>query len=205
MKKNSGFTLIEILIALAIFALLASITSSTLYYAFNTRTRVNAQAERLSELQMAISIIQQETSQTIERSIQGNDQHNFPIFTGLTHYLEFTHDGMLNPLSQEKRSTLKRIALLCQEGKLIHRTWASLDPVDRKEYQDKILLDKLDNCYFNYLNQEMQLLEAWREQALTQNQNKAHLPKAIQINLNLHKWGVINLLFIIPGALYAGA
>ncbi|NYQ85965.1 GspJ family T2SS minor pseudopilin variant LspJ, partial [Escherichia coli] len=69
MIKNKGFTLIEILIALTVFAILATITSSTLYYAFNTRTRVNAQAERLNALQLAISIIQQDTSQTVERAI----------------------------------------------------------------------------------------------------------------------------------------
>ena len=53
MTRVKGFTLIEILIALTVFAILATITSSTLYYAFNTRTRVNEQSERLSTLQLA--------------------------------------------------------------------------------------------------------------------------------------------------------
>ena len=37
-KKLNGFTLIEILIALAVFAILATITTSVLYNAFTTRT-----------------------------------------------------------------------------------------------------------------------------------------------------------------------
>ena len=203
MKNFKGFTLIEILIALTVFAILAAITSSSLYYAFNTRTRVNAQAERLNALQLAVSIMQQDTTQAVARAVRGNDLHVFPIFVGQPQYLELTRDGNVNPKSLEKRSTLKRIALVCMEGKLLHRTWNSLDPVDRNDYEDKVLLDNITECHFNYLNQSLQPLQEWREHAVTQNQQKELLPKAIQININLKKWGELNLLFIIPEALYA--
>lgn len=129
----------------------------------------------------------------------------FPVFVGQKQYLELTRDGHINPASIEKRSTLKRIALVCQEDKLIHRTWATLDPIDRNIYEDKVLLDNLSDCHFNYLNQNLQVLDEWQEQALTQNQRKEPLPKAIQINITLKDWGEMNLLFIIPEALYAPA
>jgi general secretion pathway protein J len=203
MKKLHGFTLIEILIALTVFAILATITSSTLYYAFTARTRVNEQAERLNALQLAISIIQQDISQTVDRPIRGNEMRLFPGFIGQTQYLEFTRDGVINPESIEKRSTLKRIALVCQEGKLLRRTWTSLDPLDRNIAEDKELINNLSDCNFNYLNQNLQVLTEWREQALSQNQRKEPLPKAIQLNLKLNDWGKLNLLFIIPEALYA--
>ncbi|KTD50692.1 GspJ family T2SS minor pseudopilin variant LspJ [Legionella quateirensis] len=203
MKKYAGFTLIEILIALTVFAILATITSSTLYYAFNARTRVNEQAERLNSLQLAISIIQQDTTQTLERPIRGNEMRLFPGFVGQAQYLELTRDGVINPKSSEKRSSLKRVALVCQDGKLIRRTWSSLDPLDRNVYKDKELITNLNDCYFSYLNQNLQVLSEWREQALGQNQRKEPLPKAIQINLKLKDWGKLNLLFIIPEALYA--
>lgn len=203
MNKTKGFTLIEILIALMVFAILATITSSTLYYAFNARTRVNLQAERLNSLQLAISIIQQDTNQTVERAIRGNEMRIFPVFVGQAQYLELTRDGNVNPKSLEKRSTLKRIALVCQEEKLLRRTWASLDPSDRNIYEDKVLLDNLSACNFKYLNQTLQVLDEWREQAVTQNQRKEPFPKAIQMNLTLKDWGEMNLLFIIPEALYA--
>lgn len=201
-KSNKGFTLIEILIALTVFAILATITSSTLYYTFNTRTRVNLQAERLNALQLAISIIQQDTSQTVERAIRGNEMRLFPVFVGQPQYLELTRDGVVNPNSAEKRSTLKRIALVCQDEKLLRRTWSTLDPIDRNKYEDKVLLNNLSECHFNYLNQTLQLLAEWREQAITQNQRREPLPKAIQMNLTLKDWGELNMLFIIPGALY---
>ncbi len=203
MKKIKGFTLIEILIALTVFAIIATITSSTLYYAFNTRTRINEQSVRLSGLQLAISLLQQDISQTVERAIRGNELRLFPVFIGRSHYVEFTRDGVVNPGSVEKRSTLKRVAYVCQKKSLIRRTWNSLDAASRNTYQDKLLIDHLDGCHFGFLNQNLEVFPEWRTDALTQNQKKEVLPKAIQINLKPQDLGSFNLLLIIPGALYA--
>lgn len=203
MTRSQGFTLIEILIALTLFAILATITSSILYHAFTIRTQVNAQAEQLSALQMAISIVQQDTLQTVDRPVRGNDQLLHAAFVGQAQYMEFTRDGHLNPKSIEKRSTLKRVALLCKEGKLLRRTWESLDVVNRSKFEDKVLLADLVQCQFNYLNQTLQVLSEWRAEVVTQNQNKEPSPKAVQLNLKLKTWGAVSLLFIIPGALYA--
>lgn len=203
MNKNQGFTLIEILIALTVFAIIASITSSTLYYAFNTRTRVNEQSQRLSTLQLAVSLLQQDVSQTVERAIRGNDLRLFPIFVGRSQYMEFTRDGNVNPGGFEQRSTLKRVAYICQNGALKRRTWERLDSVNRNNYEDKLLIDNLDDCHFGFLNQNLEVFPEWRADAVNQDQNKESLPKAIQLNLKLHDSGELNLLFIIPGALYA--
>lgn len=203
MPPSKGFTLIEILIALTVFAILASITSSTLYYAFNTRTRVNEQSDRFSHLQLAVSLMQQDTSQIIERSIRGNELRLFPIFIGRSDYMEFTRDGDVNPGGTENRSTLKRIALVCEAGSLLRRTWDSLDPINRNIHADKLLIDKLTECHFGYLNQSLQVLTEWRADAVDQEQKKESLPKAIQVNLKLRDLGEMNLLFIVPGALYA--
>lgn len=205
LQSFKGFTLIEILIALAVFAILSTITTSVLYNAFTTRTRVNEQSLYLNKLELAISLIQQDTLQILERAIRGNEMRLFPPFIGQADYFEFTRDGDVNPNSSEKRSTLKRIAYTCKNGSLIRRTWNSLDSIDRKTYQDRILLDQLDECHFNYLNQTLQVLSEWREQAVNQNQRKETLPKAIQVNMTLRARGEINLLFTIPGALYASS
>jgi general secretion pathway protein J len=208
-KKNNkrfylqGFTLLEVLIALTVFAILATITSSSLYYAFTTRTRVNEQSDRLGALQLAISIIEQDSIQTVERGIRGNEMRLFPPFIGRLQYIELTRDGNVNPKSMEKRSTLIRVAYLCEGNKLLRRTWASLDPKDRNTFEDKILIDNLKECHFNYLNKNLQLLPEWREQARIPNQHPETLPQAIQVNASLTDWGEMNLLFVIPGALYA--
>ena len=203
MKHSRAFTLIEILIALMVFAILATVTASSLYHAFNTRSRVNAQAERLTSLQLAISLMQQDFIQVVERPVRGNDMSLFPAFIGQEQYVEFTRDGLINPGAIEQRSSLKRIALLCDGGQLLQRTWSSLDSPDRNHYEDRVLMEKISDCHFNYLTRTLQTLTQWREQAISQNQIREPLPKAVQVNFTVENWGELNMLFLIPGAVYA--
>lgn len=203
MKKIQGFTLLEILIALAVFALLASLTSSSLYYSFNIRARVMTQADRLNEIQLAIILIERDTQQLVLRPIHADEMHSFPAFSGNQFSFEFTRAGFTNPNSEEKRSILKRVAILCQRSKLLHRTWHSLDTPNRQAYQDKVLIAHLRSCKFAYLNNSLQSLNEWQANALQQNQQAEPLPKAIQMNLKLENSDTINYLFAIPEAIYA--
>lgn len=203
MKKEQGFTLIEILIALAVFAILATLTSSAMYYAFNTRARVTEQANRLNTLQLALTLIQRDTEQAVLRDVRGNEMHIFSAFVGEPHYFELTRGGIINPNGDEKRSSLKRIAFLCRDSNLIRRTWDILDTTDRKNVRDKVILDNLLNCKFAYLNRNLQVLPEWHANAIQQNQRAEPLPQAIQFNLTLKDWDKMSFLFIIPEALYA--
>lgn len=198
-----AYTLIEVLIALSVFAILASITTSVLYKAFDSRARVYLQAKKLNELQLIMSLLQRETTQITDRGIHANQMRSFPAFIGQPNYIEFTHRGAVNPGFQYQRSTLKRVAYLCQNGQLIRRVWERLDQPDRQQYQDAPLLTKLTQCGFSYLSRNHQILSEWRENAMAQNQTREPLPIAIQLNVTFKDWGNLNLLFPITEGLYA--
>jgi general secretion pathway protein J len=203
MKQHSGFTLIEIMVALAVFAILATITASVMYQAFDTRDRVNTKANILNEIQFALTVITHDTEQVIERAVHGNEARLFPPFIGQTSYLEFTRAGFVNPNSREHRSTLQRIAYLCIDHQFIRRTWNALDTIHRDEYLDHRLIKHLDECRFSYLSNSRQILQEWREYAIQPNQKKETLPIAIQITFTPHGMGNMSLLFPLPKALYA--
>lgn len=204
MRKIQGFTLLEILIALTVFAILATFTSSALYYAFNTRARLSMQAERLIHLQLAITLIERDIEQVAARAVRGNNMQLFPAFIGKANYVELTRDGLPNPHYQENRSTLKRIALLCKNNRLIRRTWNSLDTPNRQNFADKILLDQVNYCRFAYLNNRLELLPEWREYFTSPQQKIEPFPRAVQLSLTLANWGKASFLFILPEALYGG-
>ncbi|AHE67166.1 GspJ family T2SS minor pseudopilin variant LspJ [Legionella oakridgensis] len=201
--KTQGYTLIEIMVALAVFAILAVLTSVAMYHAFNTRARVNIHSDRLSELQLAMTIITRDAQQAVNRPVREAEMHLSSSFIGQPLYFEFTRGGIVNPNGTEKRSTMKRIAFICQEQQLIRRSW-NLDEPKRKQYQDKIILNNLDSCSFAYLSHNRQVLTDWHEHVVMQNQIKDPMPIAIQWTLKLHNWGEMSLLFIIPEGLYAG-
>lgn len=200
--SKQGFTLIEVLIALVVFAILATITSSAMYQAFNTRTRIAAQTNALSAIQLALTIITRDTQQIIERPVRTKAMRLLSPVIGHPHYFEFTRAGLPNPNGLEPRSTLQRVALLCTKHTLIRRSWDSLDDPTRKHYEDKILLDHLDQCKFAYLNHTRDILSEWRAGAVQVNQKKEPLPIALQLTLNIQGQGNMSLLFALPKALY---
>ena len=202
MKTTQGYTLIEIMVALAVFAILSAMTASTMQHAFSTKEHVAAQANQLGTLQLAITLMSKDTEQVIDRPIMGNEMRSFPPFVGESHYLEMTRGGLLNPNGLEHRSTLKRIAYLCQNKNLIRRSWDSLDTPERDQYHDIVILDQLNACHFSYIAANKQTLNEWHNYAVQQNQKKENLPSAIQLNVSLKKWGQMSLVFPLTEAIY---
>lgn len=202
MKKQAGFTLLEVLIALVVFSIIATITSSAMYHAFNTRARLKIQADRLSHLQTAVVILERDTRQILDRPVRGNDMVIYTGLIGQYDSVEFTRGGLVNPNGAERRSTLKRIALLCKNKQLIRRSWDILDTLDRKRYRDSVLIENLADCNFKFINRQLEVLSDWNAQSIHQEEQLEPLPKAIQLNLSLADWGKGTFLFLIPEAVY---
>lgn len=201
--NNRGFTLIEIIIALAIFAILATITSSLLIQSVHVQERVSLHSERTAEIELAIALLQQDITQLIPRAVRGNEMHLFPPIIGQAKYFEFTRGGVTNPMSIEQRSTLMRVAYVCEQHQLIRRIWQQLDTPDRSQYHDTALLKQLKSCSFEYMGLHNTLVSSWyQEPPRSRKPIPIFLPKAIQVNLTFTENEPLTLLFAIPGVLY---
>jgi general secretion pathway protein J len=200
--RAHGFTLIEVIVALAIFAIVATLSSSVLIQAFHTRTHLAAMTERTNTLQLAVTLIRRDLLQVVNRSIRGPEMHLFPPFIGESNYTEFTRGGFVNPNAATLSTTLKRVALLCNEKQLVRRSWLTLDGPSHKDFQDRVLLDHITHCSFSYLSRSREMLPSWRPYALQQNQKNQSIPMAIQLSLTRQGLGEMTLIFIIPEALY---
>src|SRR4051812_29065404 len=99
-----GFTLIEVLIALAVFAILSTITAFSMSNAFNIKARVTAQMDRIAAFDQSLALIRQDSSQITFRPVRDGSMRLKPAFIGQSTYMEFTRSGLVNPDSQEKRS-----------------------------------------------------------------------------------------------------
>lgn len=194
--SKQGFTLMEVLIALAIFTLVSSITASIMLYAFNTSDRVRAHGLRLTELELSMAIMERAFSQAIERAIRTPEGGLLPTFSGDASLVEFTQTGMANPGFSEKKSDMARVAFVCHKDSLLYRQWARLDFVTPKIFSQRVLLRKLKRCRLNYLGADNQRLSDWPII------NQPPLPRAVELNLSFKTWGDFNYLFILPSASY---
>ncbi len=192
----NGFTLIEIMIALFIFAIIAAITTAGLQGVITARDRSAANAKRLQQLQIALTIMQRDIAQAINRPITDSKGQQQAAFTGdaLKNYLEFTHGGFINPMAQEKRSTLQRVAYYFRDNKLYRRTWPVLDRPQNTKHHDKVILTRLNSFSFIFYDQKKQQQKFW---PLKNTSDNSPLPIAVRVTLDLNKWGRIIRTFKI--------
>lgn len=199
-----GFTLIEIMIALIVFAILAMITSSVLVQTLHIQERVNAHNDDTVKLELTLSLLQQDTTHFISRAVRGNEMHLFPSIIAQPTYIEFTRGGILNPLATEQRSELARVAYVCENHQLIRRVWQQLDTPDRQDFRDTMLLSDLKQCRFDYMGLHNQFVETWYQAAAEPRRAiPFFLPKAIRVKLQQQPAETPSLfLFIIPEGVY---
>ena len=201
--KQRGFTLIEIIIALAVFAIITSFTSYILAQSFATDKRLKAQFHRSHQFELALVLLRRETAQIINRPVRGNEQSLLPAFIAHADGVEFTRSGDINPNAATQRSTLKRVAYLCYGNQLIRRTWTLLDSPDRRQFHSQILLDHLNACHFTYRDAKHQAHNEWVMRPRDRTKQLSPLPTSIICHLSLEKSGVIDIVLPLPTGFYA--
>lgn len=187
-----GYTLIEVIISLAIFAILSTLSVGVLSRAFDTKAKLQAQLEPLSELELAIARITLDTAQIVPRTVRTNDMTLLPAFSVGKKHIEFTRGGFIPVDKNASESTLRRVGLMCENHQLIRSTWAKLDGLSHDTPKQQVLLNHLKSCNFSFVSAERRWTDVWRE-------TKKHpLPTAFKLHLVLDDLGEVGLVFQLP-------
>jgi len=149
-----GFTLVELLVALGISALVAALAYAGIGSAIGASAGMQQEVRQLAYLQRALNIIEEDLGQAVPRAIvdaYGNDQ---PAFRGGRYQdvlLEFTRGGVANP-QQLARSDLQRVRYVLKDGVLWRQWWTALDRADANGTpQSAVLLEGVENLQLGFL------------------------------------------------------
>jgi len=194
-QKNKGFTLLEILIALAIFAIISLILSSALHNILGNQSRVEEHNQEFTQLQLTLLLLSRDIEQSVNRPIINSFGLEENAFLGNSQQITFTHTGYNNPNNQERRSTLQRSRYRFENGMLIRETWPVLDQSPHTQPVKRILLKHISDLRFSFLNQEGRFEKLWPS---ANDKQKTPLPRAVKIYLSVKKWGNITQLYLIP-------
>src|SRR3989338_6772291 len=195
MRKN-GFTLIEIMIALLIFALLAIMAATGLFAVIKSRDITTRHINSLLKLQIAMVIIERDAEQIVNRPITDNQGNLLPALVLKNNQIEFTRAGLMNPFGTYQRSSLQRVAYFYKNHQFIRETWAHLDRAPNSLPTKRVLLNNINGLSILVLGSNQQIYNSWPILENTGGQVIA-LPKGIEITLQLKHSGNINRVFVV--------
>ncbi|SRR5579883_135991 len=195
MHRNHGFTLLEILLALFIFTLVAMITTSALHTAIRAQNDTQQNAKKLAELEIVFTFFSRDIEQAIDRPVTLPNGAIEDSFKGAPDSITFTHAGVANPGGQVLRSTLERVRYRLDKTNLIRETWESLDQTQDTQIQERILLKNVDDLAFQFLDKNGNFQTRWPPPT---DADKTPLPKAVRVILTIHNSGNITQFYLTP-------
>jgi general secretion pathway protein J len=193
-NRCAGFTLLEILIALFIFTILSFVLTSALRTVMNAQAGTEDKAERIRKLQMALLVISRDVEQAVNRPITNANGKEEAAFVGKIKSFEFTHAGFANPTGALAHSTLQRTGYTWNENILFRLTWPVLDQAPETQAHKRILLMKVTEVRFQYLDKNGRFHDAWP----LDGEGGSELPRGVRIYLTIAKWGKMSQLYLIP-------
>lgn len=200
-QGSRGFTLVEMLVAIAIFAVLSAIVYGTLSNILLLDSGSREKQRSLAELQRVMILIERDLLQLAPRTIInefGDQAGAFTLKTTPSLELEFTRGGYQNP-GQLLRSTLKRIAYSLEEGALIRKSWAVLDRASQTQPEhEEVLLEGVEAMTISAWKSDWQ--STWPSNEDEQQPGDTSLPAAVRIEIQLQHYGNFVMVIPAPGA-----
>ncbi len=220
MNKNvRGMTLIELLIAMAIFAVM----SASIFITFNsfqkTKEVTESSADVLKAYQLAFNIMARDIQQMAPRPVRNEFSDLSPALSvNNDPVMEFTRAGWnRSPFLKSKRSELQRVAYYVEDQKLMRASWKVLDRAQDSNPTRTPLLEGVEYIKFemHYQDEEenWQITETWPTDKVIQSPDgsggylgtptsmplldKISLPTVVDVRMKTAHFGDINRKFLI--------
>jgi general secretion pathway protein J len=212
-KCASGFTLVEVLIALAITAFVATIAYSSLSTVIIGMESTRENSQRAYAVNRAWMIITRDLRQFVNRPVRDEFGEPEPALQGgpaARFALSLTRSGWHNPNAQ-LRSNLQRVNYRIEDEALWRDSYAVLDrAADTEPASVKLLegVEYLDLAFLASLaavesNRDSSTVETrdWPDSWVVDTSEPGSVlapPVALQITLQLSDWGEMSRLYELP-------
>jgi general secretion pathway protein J len=202
--RARGFTLVEVLVAVFVFSIVAALA----YGGYNQLVRqseiVDANASRTRAVQQTVQRmaedfamleprpIREPLGESVEPAVRSGGS------SGTDTLADLTRSGWSNPAGIS-RSTLQRVAYRLQDNKLERAYWSALDRTQTAEPTTAVLLDQVRSASFRFMDQNQSWHEQWPPLGYSGADAERLRPVAVEITLDLEDWGKLVRLVEVSG------
>ena len=195
--RMQGFTLLEVMIAISIFALMSMASYQILQGVIRSGEISKKHNDKLVNIQRAMLIIEQDFTQIIARDsrTEGDEDSDTirvfrfaeSLFDSEDQGIEFTRLGWINPLNLLPRSNLLRVRYRLFEGQLQRQYFLYPDIVSGQEPETQVLLEDVESLSFRFWSDGWQ--DTWSDTST--------LPTGIEITFTSKQFAEIKRKFLI--------
>ena len=185
MNAKKGFTLVELLVAIAIFAVLSALGWKVFDYLAKVKDRNAMHEANLEQLQESYQQILRDTMQAVPltANVKGQQQPALVLHNGR---FNFSKTGVTDPL-QQGISPHERVEYQyrADEKKLYRLKYRNLHQTGNDQPESSVMLDEVEAFEIMVLNPNE--LSSWPESNIDPQQTEQLrlLPKGIKINLTV--------------------
>ena len=191
MNRCRGLILIELLVAVFVFAIMALLAYAAIGQLLNNAEFLENRMERMQAIQTTMRFLESDLLQVAPRPVRDElgDTLVSAIQTSVTSQfaLELTRGGWSNPAGLS-RSTQQRLAYQLIDGELSRYHWLVLDRTFSNQPVQTVLLDDVDAIGFRYLLSNGEWTDQWPPVGSLGTVGAADLrnrPRAVEIVLVL--------------------
>ena len=198
-KSNTcqGFTLLEVLIAIAIFSVVSLVSFTIFDTVLRGEENSKARSDRQNELQRAFLLMERDLTQIAKRTMRINGEepssdflHSADTsFLGNEQALAFVRNGWTNPGMLLPRSDMQNVAYRVEDKTLERLHFNFVDAVVGEEPKVRPLIKDVTSLSFEYYDGKK-----WQEQWAGEK-----LPQAIAIIIETLDYGLIRRQFLVAG------
>lgn len=198
MTREAGFTLVEVMVAVFIMAIVTAMGATLISDAVRTRDQVGAVTSDVEALQLARALLKRDLAQIVDRRARGPYGDPAPsAFEGGTDLdgealMRFVRGGVETPGSGEG-SRLQAVDYRFEDGALIRRTRAHVDEVPDMPVRERVLLEGIERLDVRFLTRGG-WTDAWGGQAGA----PGVAPLAVELALTHRRFGEIEAVFLTP-------
>lgn len=197
-----GFTLLEVLIAVAIFVIVGALAMGGYNELVKQSDIVEASNKRSRQVQSAIQRLVQDFATLEPRPVREPLGESFrPALRAdarSEELAELTHSGWSNPAGMP-RSTLQRVIYRVEDKKLVREYWYVLDRTMSGEPASAVVLNDVERATFRFLDNNRRWHEQWPPIGYSAPDVLRVRPIAVEITLELEDWGEIKRLVEVAG------